>query len=371
MYKRSVLLFVALVLCSLIWLPIVNLASPSPERAKHDKELATLFSFDVPLGWVNRLLFAMGISTAPTQTVIGREGWLYLGDKYEQVRSTARRGQTPADLAAAQAIGVAARAWAHWFEAHGVKLYRVMVAPDKETVYPEYLPLWAAAQTPTPTDALMADSNTLPYVDLRPSLIRFRASGGAAVYYRTDTHWNALGAGLAFHAFAQAVSPQASDILWPDAAAFTVSAMNQREGGDLARFLRLSHFLTDPDPVITAGAGIETTQYDLMTGRMLSQGGNPIVGTPQRPLRVVSRGALNSVRVLWLRDSFGDAMSPLMAATFSETVQLHWIDALRPNGPLPSLMANWRPDYVFVTVVERNARSPAFTLQPPALPTTK
>ena len=55
-----------------------------------------------------------------------------------------------------------------------------------------------------------------------------------------------------------------------------------------------------------------------------------------------------------------------MAATFSQTVQLHWDQALKPGGRFIDLVEKWKPDYVFITVVERDSRSPLFT--PPAPP---
>jgi hypothetical protein len=79
---------------------------------------------------------------------------------------------------------------------------------------------------------------------------------------------------------------------------------------------------------------------------------------------VKSKNALNHKRVLWLRDSFGTAMEPYMAATFSETLQIHykWVTP----EMFARLVNSYKPDYVFITVVERAARKPWFTNLPPA-----
>jgi len=82
-----------------------------------------------------------------------------------------------------------------------------------------------------------------------------------------------------------------------------------------------------------------------------------------RPLLVRSKHALNHRKVLWLRDSFGTALSPFMAATFTETLQIHYA-ALEPET-LAGLVETYRPDYVFLTVVERDARGEWFR-KPPA-----
>ena len=68
-------------------------------------------------------------------------------------------------------------------------------------------------------------------------------------------------------------------------------------------------------------------------------------------------------KVLWLRDSFGRAMSPLMAATFPEALQLHYevVDSKR----FVQLIDAFKPDYVFISVVERETFSANFRHFPP------
>lgn len=82
------------------------------------------------------------------------------------------------------------------------------------------------------------------------------------------------------------------------------------------------------------------------------------------PVLVHAEGALNQARLLWLRDSFGTALSPYMSATFSDVLQVHWATGLAP-GALDDMVSRWRPDHVLVTVVERGARNAAFAALPP------
>src|SRR5262249_19325605 len=65
------------------------------------------------------------------------------------------------------------------------------------------------------------------------------------------------------------------------------------------------------------------------------------------------------------RDSFGTAMAPFMAATFSETLQIHYETA--DTALLARLVETFKPDYVFVTVVERAARRKRFGSVPPLI----
>jgi hypothetical protein len=54
-----------------------------------------------------------------------------------------------------------------------------------------------------------------------------------------------------------------------------------------------------------------------------------------------------------------------MAVTFSDVLQLHWSKAKQPEERLLSLIDRFKPDFVFITVVERAARDRWFTSYPP------
>lgn len=341
--------------------PVINiLAAPNRDAIKWRKK-AFLYNMDFASRWAARLLYPLGISTDPKQVIVGRDGWIFLGDQYEQTRTVDRRPPSKADYALGQEIGSATNAWDAYLSSKGVKLFKIMIGPNKGTIYPEHLPTWAKTSSPYATDALLAGTGTEHYVDLRGALLAAKANQSEALYYRTDTHWNSLGAGVAFRAFAQQVGKAVPELRWPSQSAYELNRVEPRGGGDLANFLRLKANLSDSEPIIHASSlSIETTQIDFDTKEILHQG-----GSPSKPILFKSVGALNHKKVLWLRDSFGTAMSPLMTATFSEVLQLHWGEAIKPGGRLMQLVDEWKPDYVFFTVVERASRTPWFAAYPP------
>lgn len=365
--RKRVFIFLLAVVCGLLIVPLVNIVlNPTLEDGKWRRK-EFLYNMDFLSEWPSFFLYQAGISTHPKQLVIGREGWLYLGDNYAQSRTVARNGQTPADMLNGKKIGTASQAWEIWLQKRGVRLFRVMIGPNKESIYPEYLPRWAMPATPSATDALFAGTGTERFIDLRSALLAAKTQYPQALYYKTDTHWNPLGAALAFRAFAQNASRSAPELRWPTEAAVEVISMANGAGaGDLAGFQRIQRRLHDSEPSTKIlDHPIEATQYDFDSRKVLQKGGNPKIPSQQKPLLVISEGALNAKKVLWLRDSFGTAMAPLMAATFSETVQLHWLEALKPGGRFAELVEKWKPDYVIITVVERDSRSELFTLPPP------
>ena len=364
--KRRIAVFFAVAASILSVVPAINLLSVKDSKAIRWADPDTLYNVDFLSALTARVLMPFGISIDPEQTIVGRNDWLYLGDKHQRTMSTERRAATAEDAATARRIAEAARAWDAYFIERGVRVFRVMIAPNKGSVYPEYMPDWARPASPNGTDALFAATGRTRYIDLRPVLIAERARQPVAVYYQTDTHWNYLGAGLAFRAFAREVARDAPKLRWPADEAYAINRVDPRIGGDLARFLRIPNDFDDEEPIINAlSLPVQTTQYDYDTGRLVLKGGNPPVDSPLRPLLIRSEGALNRTKVLWLRDSFGQMMAPLMAATFSDVIQLHWDEALKPDLRLARLVDEWKPDYVFFTVVERASRDPKFFVLPP------
>src|SRR5688572_8546477 len=169
--KKRIQVFVALVLAGMLLIPGLNLWAGAPLQDKQWWRQDFLFNMDLLSGRMSLVLSRIGISTDPSQVVVGREGWFYLGDKYEQTLTVARTGQTLAEVEMGKRIGDAADAWERWLGLRGVRVYRVMIAPDKGTIYPEFLPNWAQPASPSATDALMAGNGDFRFIDLRPALL--------------------------------------------------------------------------------------------------------------------------------------------------------------------------------------------------------
>lgn len=349
-------------------LPIFNLATSRKENASESCcNINFLYSLDLLVPKWSELLYSSGISVAPGDAIIGKENWLFLGDKNEKTFTAHRLGSNDADDEAARNIAQATAAWKQWLSARGVKDFRILICPDKSTIYQEYLPVWAAPSKQSATDRLLSYVDSGIYIDSRPALMRAKLQSDIPLYYKTDTHWNSLGAWQGFQVLTGRQG--LPDLVWEKLSARQVEVSEVRDigGGDLARFLRISDSLRDDEPVIKISGlrnwPVSTKQFDYLTGQQMMSNHGLLLKTPQRPLLVISSHALNQKRVLWLRDSFGNAMAPFMAATFSETLQLQY-DAADPVL-FARLVDTYKPDYVFVTVVERRARVSWFEKTPP------
>jgi hypothetical protein len=82
--------------------------------------------------------------------------------------------------------------------------YVVMIVPDKATIYPEYLPRWVTKVAPqTRLDRLYGALAAYPEItvlDLRPALTA--AKPRERTYFKTDSHWNLVGATIGYDALA-------------------------------------------------------------------------------------------------------------------------------------------------------------------------
>jgi alginate O-acetyltransferase complex protein AlgJ len=132
------------------------------------------------------------------KVIVGDHGWLvYTGEgDIEDYQKTDEF--TPEELASLQTNldALSAR-----YAERGITLL-VLVAPNKNTIYPERVPaqipvIGTTSRLEQLTAYLQAHGKT-QILDLRPVLMAAKAE--REVYYATDTHWNGYGAYLAYSA---------------------------------------------------------------------------------------------------------------------------------------------------------------------------
>ncbi|HEX2132484.1 MAG TPA: hypothetical protein VHH15_13090, partial [Actinophytocola sp.] len=137
------------------------------------------------------------------KVIEGEDGWLYLGDdvvsRCDQTRSL---DETITQL----------RRLRDGVERSGRRLV-LIVAPDKTTVVPEYLPDHYVGQACAEevTEELWRRLTELDAVDLRSELRAWGERLGRPVYPRLDAHWSDEGGIVLTNRLAQAVEPGVSE----------------------------------------------------------------------------------------------------------------------------------------------------------------
>lgn len=359
--KKYVFTFLIISALMLTLLPVYNLIHWDKSLTEYfkTKQYYKLDSITAP---VSKILSSYGISLFPDQVIVGHDGWLFLGDQEANTVSNRRQGATKNDTEKAKKIASSMQEWNSFFRENGVKKFKILVGPDKESIYGEYLPQWAHPAEYRQVSAVLDADKEGIFVDPTKFLTEQKSNYKEPLYYKTDTHWNALGGWLAFSYFMENVF---GDDAYHSTNIGKYTGWQNKAGGDLSRFLRTENLTTDhyQNVDVLSKESIDIEQHDFETNSLISKSVNILIDAPGKPIRVFSSNARQNARVLWLRDSFGTAMSPFMAASFTNIVQLHYF------GSNPAWLYNtiktYKPDYVFVTSVERSIINDFFLSPPP------
>lgn len=224
--------------------------------------------------------------------VLGKEGWLFYTETIDDYLRTA-------PLSDRQLwSGARALALIHEYVQDRGAQFLFTVAPNKATIYPEYLPrVGTPLSNESSLDRLLPllDGEGVPFVDLRPALL----DQNVFMYYRQDSHWNALGAALAQQTILQAVGRD-FEPFWDS----PVRAVPDAHPGDLYEMLYPTGKALDWD-----------AQYDRpFTFSYVRQ--------PRRPddQRIETQNPGKTGSLLMFRDSFGNNLYPFMAEEFGQAL---------------------------------------------------
>jgi hypothetical protein len=245
-------------------------------------------------------------TTLQTNVIIGREGWLYDGSSPELKGevSGASAGFSPARLEAWRQLFAARR---DWLARRGIH-YLVVIPPDKQLIYPEYLPAWAASAGAAGSldsfVAYMKRNADLDVLDLRPPLLEAKKTG--RLYALTDSHWNQYGAFIASQAVLRALTRPS-----PDLEPLTLDCFDQNlraePGGNLARLLTSANTMVERDsPTLTPRSTLRAPEVTIkrVAGGQIFSAQNP---GRQRTLLIFG-------------DSFSQGLLPFLVQRFGDVV---------------------------------------------------
>lgn len=352
----------AVIFCMVIFLPMLGTSFPPLNFAPEINEMRSLkesppFSFEEisnfpdnyesffndHFGFRNGLILlnnlvrlnTFGVSGSP-KVVAGKKGWLYYTgnkviDDYRGINHLSNDDlkQWQTNLESKEA----------WLASQGID-YLFIVAPNKASVYPEYLPDGILrVSNNSPVDQLVTylkQHSKVKILDLRDPLIAQKGKG--LLFHRTDTHWTTLGAFLAYeqissylvNSFPQ-VTPISLDELNID--------MQLQNGGDLATMLGLQKTLKE-----------EVPQISLLNPQSKRIGE---VGGIRDPFEMESSNR-QLPRAVMFRDSFATALTPYLSENFSY-IRYVW-ERWDKRIPAKQIIFDVKPDIVIEEVVERLIR---------------
>ncbi|WEK54163.1 MAG: hypothetical protein P0Y55_16635 [Candidatus Cohnella colombiensis] len=276
----------------------------------------------------------LGMSSVD-KVIIGKSGWLfYNGDgSIEDYQGL----ETFSDEQL-QSIRDNLEERKQWLAAQGIEFY-VAVAPNKNTIYPEYLPGYIRkGQNITRLDQLLAylrSNSDIEVIDLRPTLLEHKSDG--QLYRKNDTHWNELGA---FYGYEKIIAEVRQDLPGIEPLSIHDFKVNSTaSSGDLSTMLMIDGEISDDYLALEPVSGREVENY--------TKQAEPYPDSPDTIITMAPGLPADSYTLLMFRDSFAINMTPYLSRNFKRSVYVwnHHFDA--------NIIKEEHPDVVIHELVER------------------
>lgn len=326
----------------------------SKKQVREWIDFTSFYKMDFAIPALSYTLYKMGISLYPDDTVVGKDGWLFLGDKYNKTLSENRNLKPLSEGDITEMIN-ARHAWDAYVRSYGGIGYVLTMAPDKHSVYSEKAPSWVVSGGGSKNIRYLLDhsKNDRTFINLGENFSSLK-SDDDIIYYKTDSHWNQNGAWHAYKNLAVALGKTLPGVKWLNNDDITFNKTS-RPGGDLSNFLRLQYAISDiqylynvkPEHAATKDGKDKNELAYLYKSSSLKA--NDFY---------YNKNALNDMKVLWLIDSFGGGMKQYMHATFSKIHEQHYLTLMTDKKKLQQVIDDYHPDLVIVTAVERQILMP-------------
>lgn len=230
-------------------------------------------------------------TSAQSKVALGRGEWLFYAETVDDY--TGADNITPRQAwCAARSMGLVR----DWVEGEGAR-FVCTVAPNKLSLYPEKFAgsLERAGETAADRFARALAEEGVAYADL------FEALGGAGevLYHETDSHWTNKGAALGHDTILAALGVEGA------VASYKPGSYQDTHEGDLHTMLYPASGRLDSQFVFE-----EPLQFTYDA---------PIRGADDINIYTTSTGVSNG-SLLMFRDSFGNALHPLMAESFGHAL---------------------------------------------------
>lgn len=346
--KKIAILFIVLPVILIALLPAYNFYQYA-KKYNYKK----LFNTDSIEKYVNYSVYKIFNKSLVQDSVIaGKDGFLFLGNAYNNVlhktNGTYRPSKYDIDSWTSRLKDVQ-----NWYEKRGIK-FVIAIAPNKHTIYKEKLPNWMSYDGKTLTDDIVkfAKEKDINMLDLRTALRKEKKKN--QIYFKTDTHWNQIGAALAYEETISYLNNKYKiNIPKPK---YKMS-QESRVPGDLALFLKISpllgnkyekrfNYIFDKKSDICKG---NIDKYNLKLKPCIKTN-NPIILINNQPQYTVNR-SIKKHKLLFVCDSFATQASQLYNSSFNAIFKMYYPMVRRQD--FSKFIDNHKPDIVIYQIVER------------------
>lgn len=335
---------------------------PNIEKAVDNNDYTHLVSAEHFRNIKNNLLYQLNISAEPDNVLIGKEDFLFLGQHYDWSINQYTNSVNYDSVALKQA-NISYQAF---FSQTGIPiLYNVI--PSKISVYPEYAD-WNFLKEDVPMEgirkAISFDGSIIEYS--LPYLIQKKTEG--YLYYNWDTHWNELGAFFGYQfvmnklkkknslnlslvtdiGIEQKSYPDKSHILYPrdlsDMLGISYNGAFRNAEFDDYWESNMDRFPISVSKFDHLSYTEKKFKHNVKNYAIDNNHGSFVINSPE---------ALNGLKLLWIRDSFGKASSKYYHATFSDVLSIH--PMYLNSESLTRIYEKFPFDLIIISLAERQA----------------
>lgn len=324
-YSVFFVVFVFVMMFAQLFTPNMTLSSIS-ENYLSRKGLIKLF---------NNLKYRIGDRVFQL-SLVGKDGWLYYTGEFSMQDY---QKNSPLNMSGLKRLTKILEQIKDQTEEYG-GVFLLVIPPNKSTVYPQYMPdeITVIGQSSN-LDRLVEYLNTnsdIQLLDLRP--IFSVLSENTELYYKTDTHWNCLGAFYASNEILSMVSnsyPQIQPYSPGDFDFFPSKLLTMDISSMMG--LDLQEDYIDPIP-----------KFDIHISKLPLENINYKIPS----LQITVNDIKDLPNLLIFKDSFYGCMGIYIEPNFSRTVSMNFVEAELID--YLDIIAAEKPDVVIVEFVERS-----------------
>lgn len=258
----------------------------------------------------------------PNYNITGKDGWYFLGNHYNNVFYNSF-GIT--DYNQVKDISNYLNKINQYLTSKNIKFY-VVFPPNKHHIYSEYLPFQLEKEE-TLYSFLKSDleeNSTVSLIDLHSLLLKEKKEN--QLYYKTDSHWNDLGAFIAYQHIIDYIKKDMS-----------IQKL-QLEDYNISTELKV---LGDNTQMVNIKEKTEVINFENKTPSKIKT-----LSDDQRFLHFKNES--KDYKLMLYRDSFSNALIPFFNETFGDAIYIRDYNINKSN------IENHKPDIVILELVERN-----------------
>ena len=213
------------------------------------------------------------------------------------------------------------------------KEFVIFIAPNKERMYNEYMPYYYGQPAPN-YRALQVYQYLKENTDLRvvypyDDLVQAKNDAGVNIYFKTDTHWNNIGAYIGARSLCKELGIELPSLTSEE---ITITKGNHTSG-DLAQMLNLKKQLEFADFSYSV-AGYNTHNMEMIESNY-------------NEAFIYHATDADPRKIYIIRDSFLSAMAPYIGSQFTDSYLMHHRSYSYEN------LVEQNPDIVVYETVER------------------